>query len=107
MTKTQGHHQPVERMQKLTITIAGPAGAGAFPRAALKVFLGASPEGRAERRWKEDQANGEAFTPSRVLDGVHERDRRDRERTVSRLVRAKDAVLVGTTAMGIGETARV
>ena len=62
---------------------------------------------RAERRWKEHQEKGEAFTLSQVLDEVHERDRRDRERKVSPLVRAKDAVLVDNTAMGIEETARL
>ncbi len=78
-----------------------------FPDAELKIFLDASPETRAERRWKEHQEKGEAFTLAEVLDEVHERDNRDRERKVSPLVRAKDAVLVDNTAMGIEETARV
>jgi len=42
-----------------------------------------------------------------VLEEVHERDKRDRERKVSPLVRAADAVLVDNTAMGIEETARL
>ena len=78
-----------------------------FPHAELKIFLDASPEVRAERRWKEHQEKGEAFTLSQVLDEVHERDRRDRERKVSPLVRAKDAVLVDNTGLGIEETARL
>lgn len=78
-----------------------------FPRAELKIFLDASPEVRAERRWKEHQEKGETFTLGEVLDEVHERDRRDRERKVSPLVRAVDAVLVDNTAMGIEETARL
>jgi len=78
-----------------------------FPRAELKVFLDAAPEVRAERRWKEHQEKGEAFTLAEVLDEVRERDRRDRERSVSPLVRAADAVLVDNTAMGIEETARL
>ena len=78
-----------------------------FPNAELKVFLDASPETRAERRWKEHQEKGEAFTLAEVLDEVYERDRRDRERKVSPLVRATDAVLVDNTAMGIEETARL
>lgn len=78
-----------------------------FPNAELKVFLDASPETRAERRWKEHQEKGEAFTLAEVLDEVYERDRRDRERKVSPLVRAADAVLVDNTAMGIEETARL
>jgi CMP/dCMP kinase len=78
-----------------------------FPRAELKIFLDASPEVRAERRWKEHQEKGEAFTLEEVLEEVRVRDRRDRERKVSPLVRAKDAVLVDNTAMGIEETARL
>lgn len=78
-----------------------------FPRAELKIFLDASPEVRAERRWKEHQEKGEAFRLAEVLEEVRERDKRDRERKVSPLVRAKDAVLVDNTAMGIEETARL
>jgi cytidylate kinase len=78
-----------------------------FPRAELKIFLDASPEVRAERRWKEHQEKGERLTVPQVLDEVIERDRRDRERQVSPLVRAADAVLVDNTAMGIEETARL
>ena len=78
-----------------------------FPNAELKIFLDASPEERAERRWKEHQEKGEKMTLAEVFDEVIERDRRDRERKVSPLVRAGDAVLVDNTAMGIEETARL
>ena len=47
------------------------------------------------------------MTLAEVFDEVIERDRRDRERRVSPLVRAEDAVLVDNTAMGIEETARL
>jgi cytidylate kinase len=78
-----------------------------FPGAELKIFLDASPEVRAERRWKEHQEKGEAVSREEVLEEVRVRDQRDRERKVSPLVRAEDAVLVDNTAMGIEETARV
>jgi len=78
-----------------------------FPRAELKIFLEASPEVRAERRWKEHQEKGETMTLAQVLEEVRERDRRDRERKVSPLVRAADAVLVDNTAMDVEETARL
>jgi len=42
-----------------------------------------------------------------VLEEVKERDKRDRERKVSPLLKARDAVLVDNTAMGIEETARL
>ncbi len=78
-----------------------------FPRAELKIFLDASPEVRAERRWKEHQDKGDSFNLAQVLEEVRERDRRDRERKVSPLVRAADAVLVDNTAMDAEETARL
>lgn len=78
-----------------------------FPNAELKIFLEASPEVRAERRWKEHQAKGDSMSLAEALEEVHERDRRDRERAVSPLVRAADAVLVDNTAMDAEETARV
>jgi CMP/dCMP kinase len=78
-----------------------------FPDAELKIFLDASPEVRAQRRWKEHQEKGESLTLLEVLQEVRERDKRDRERKVSPLVKAKDAVLVDNTAMGIEETARL
>jgi cytidylate kinase len=78
-----------------------------FPHAELKVFLDASPEVRAERRWKEHQEKGDAVTLEQVLQEVRERDKRDRERKVSPLVRAADAILVDNTAMDVEETARL
>jgi cytidylate kinase len=78
-----------------------------FPHADLKIFLDASPEVRAERRQRELQEKGEALEVQKVLAEVHERDRRDREREMSPLVRAADAVLVDNTAMDAEETARV
>ncbi len=78
-----------------------------FPKAELKIFLDASPEVRAERRWKEHQEKGDKMTLAEVFEEVIERDKRDRERKVSPLRRAADAVLVDNTAMGIEETARL
>jgi cytidylate kinase len=78
-----------------------------FPNAELKIFLEASLDLRAERRWREHQERGDTMTLEEVLSEVRERDRRDRERNVSPLVRAADAVLVDNTAMGIEETARL
>ena len=57
--------------------------------------------------WKEHKQKGEHLTLAQVVEEVRERDKRDRERKVSPLVRAKDAVLVDNTAMDIEETARL
>ena len=78
-----------------------------LPEAELKIFLDAAPEVRAERRWKEHREKGEDLALAEVLQEVRARDRRDRERRVSPLVRAADAVLVDNTAMDVEETARL
>ena len=78
-----------------------------FPDAELKIFLTASPEIRAERRWREHQQKGDAIDLARTLEEIRERDRRDREREDSPLVRAKDAVVVDSTAMEPEEVARL
>jgi cytidylate kinase len=82
-------------------------GSVVFPHADLKIFLDASPEVRAGRRQRELEEKGETLEFARVLADVHERDRRDRKREMSPLVRAADAVVVDNTAMDAEETARV
>ncbi len=82
-------------------------GSVVFPDAQLKIFLTASPEVRAERRWREHEQKGDAIDLPRTLEEIHERDRRDSERSSSPLVRAKDAVVVDSTAMEPEEVARL
>ena len=78
-----------------------------FPKAELKIYLDASVEVRAERRWREHKEKGDALTLDQVMDEVRARDRRDREREASPLVRAAEAVVVDNSAMDVEETARV
>jgi CMP/dCMP kinase len=78
-----------------------------FPDAQLKIFLTASPEVRAQRRWREHQQKGDASDLARTLEEIHQRDRRDRERATSPLVQAEDAVLIDSTAMESEEVARL
>ena len=82
-------------------------GSVVFPDAQLKIFLTASPEIRAERRWREHQQKGDSIDLARTLEEIRERDRRDRERATSPLVRAQDAVVVDSTAMEAEEVARL
>ena len=82
-------------------------GSVVFPDAGLKIFLTASPEVRAERRWREHQQKGEAIDLARTLEEIRERDQRDRGRSTSPLVRAPDAVVVDSTAMEPEEVARL
>jgi cytidylate kinase len=82
-------------------------GSVVFPDAQLKIFLTASPEIRAQRRWREHEQKGDAIDLERTLEEIHERDRRDRERSTSPLVRAPDAVVVDSSAMEPDEVARL
>ena len=82
-------------------------GSVVFPDAGLKIFLTASPEVRAERRWREHEQKGDAIDLKTTLDEIRERDRRDLERSTSPLVRAADAVIVDSTAMEPEEVARL
>ncbi|MFZ0519450.1 MAG: (d)CMP kinase [Candidatus Acidiferrales bacterium] len=82
-------------------------GSVVFPDAQLKIFLTASPETRAERRWREHQQKGDAIDLQRTLEEIRERDRRDQGRATSPLVRAPDAVVVDSSAMEPEEVARL
>lgn len=63
-----------------------------FPDAELKIFMTASAEVRAERRFKELQDKDEAVTYEAVLTNVEERDRLDTTREDSPLIKAEDAI---------------
>src|SRR5579862_7714121 len=78
-----------------------------FPDADLKIYLTASPDVRAERRWREHQQRGDKVDLAATLEEVRERDRRDVERKTSPLKRADDAVLVDSSSMDITEVARL
>jgi cytidylate kinase len=70
-----------------------------FPNAELKLFLTASPEVRAERRYLELQAKGESPILEEVLADVNDRDYRDTHRAESPLRQADDAVVVDNSHM--------
>lgn len=76
-------------------------GSVVLPDATLKLFITASPEERARRRFEELRGRGEGPIYERVLQDVVERDRRDRERPVAPLVVTPDAVLIDTSALDI------
>lgn len=76
-------------------------GTAVFPDAPLKVFLTASAEERARRRHNQLKAKGESVNLGDLLRDLEARDARDRERPVSPLVPAKDAVMLDTTGMDI------
>ena len=70
-----------------------------FPEAELKLFLTASPEVRAERRYKELIEKGEQPVMADVLADVNDRDYRDTHRAESPLRQAEDAVVVDNSQM--------
>lgn len=72
-----------------------------FPDAPLKLFLTASAEERARRRHKQLKAKGESITIAHLLRELEARDARDRDRPVSPLVPAEDAVVLDTTGLSI------
>ena len=71
------------------------------PDAEAKLFVTASAEVRAERRFKELQGKGSDQSYQEVLAEVKERDKRDRERATAPLKPAADAVLIDTSEMSI------
>lgn len=74
-----------------------------FPDAEMKVFCNATPERRAERRFRELTEKGAAVTYEEVLANVTERDRIDMTRKESPLRQAEDAVMLDNSAMTIDE----
>lgn len=74
-----------------------------LPNANVKIFLTASIEERAKRRFQELQAKGYAVTLEKLQADIAARDKADSERRISPLVQAKDAVLLDTTGLSIAE----
>ncbi len=75
-----------------------------LPQAAVKLFLTASPEVRAQRRYAELQAKGKKDAYEQVLEDLRRRDRQDATRSVAPLRQAPDAVLLDTTELDIPQT---
>ena len=74
-----------------------------FPNAPLKIYLTASVEERAQRRYKQLKEKGESVNLSRLFQEIKKRDDRDRSRAASPLVPASDAHLIDSTEMTIDE----
>ena len=78
-------------------------GTTVFPDAELKIFVTASPEIRAQRRYDELQAKGEKGSYEEILENVKERDRIDTSRAVSPRRKADDAIELDNSHMTISE----
>jgi cytidylate kinase len=75
------------------------------PDAPAKLFVTASSEVRAHRRWSQLQAQGERVSQKDVLADIRRRDARDQGRAAAPLLRAHDAVLLDTSQMSISQAA--
>jgi len=73
------------------------------PEAPVKLFVTASPEARADRRWRQLVARGETVAYEDVLGDIRARDTRDSARAAAPLRPARDAALLDTTYMSIDE----
>ncbi len=71
------------------------------PNALAKLFVTATPEVRARRRWKQLHDRGDAITYEAMLADIQRRDERDAGRGAAPMVQAPDAVLLDTTEMDI------
>jgi len=72
-----------------------------FPDAALKIFLTASAEARAERRYKQLMEKGMSANITTLLQEIRARDERDSQRSVAPMQQAPGAILLDTTNMTI------
>ena len=75
-----------------------------FPRADVKIFLQASFEERAKRRWKENKERGLSLATEEVEAEMANRDRIDSQRETSPLRRAKGAIVINNTHFDIPQT---
>lgn len=78
-------------------------GTTVFPDAELKIFVTASPETRAQRRFNELKEKGHPATYEEILENVKQRDYIDQNREISPLRQAEDALLLDNSHLSIAE----
>ena len=74
-----------------------------FPNAKLKIFLIASPEVRAKRRYLELQNRGQEVNMLALIDDIKQRDSKDQTRVLSPLIPAEDSVVIDSSDMSLDE----
>jgi cytidylate kinase len=75
-----------------------------LPQAQLKIFLTASPEERAKRRYEELRLKGASDTFENVLAEIIKRDTQDSSREIAPLKPAEDAIIIDTTGLEVNES---
>ncbi|HET9532401.1 MAG TPA: (d)CMP kinase [Blastocatellia bacterium] len=76
-------------------------GTKVFPEAQVKLFLEADLDVRARRRWNEERGRGREASIEQISSELEERDRRDRGRAATPLIRADDAILLDTSDLDL------
>jgi CMP/dCMP kinase len=102
-------HKLVEEQRKIgaqhgnLVTEGRDQGSVVFPDARFKFYLTASPEERARRRARELRARGEIIDEREILEGIIERDEKDRTRSVGPLAIPQGAIVIDTTELSMEE----
>ena len=76
-------------------------GSKVFPNAKIKIFITASPEIRAQRRYKEMIMNGDDVSFNDILISINKRDEQDMSRAINPLIQAEDAILLDTSYLSL------
>lgn len=93
-----------EIAQKTSCIVDGrDIGTNVLPDCKFKIYLNASPEVRAKRRFEEEKSKGGTQTYEQVLREINERDFQDKNRAVAPLQKAKDALEIDTSGLTIDE----
>ena len=74
-----------------------------FPNADVKIYLDATPEERAKRRYKQNQILGIDMPYEEILENIKIRDKNDMEKEIGALKKAEDAIYIDSTNMTIEE----
>ena len=95
-----------EMAKKIDVIMEGrDIGTNVFPNADVKIYLDATPEERARRRFKQNEENGIKIPFDEILKNVKERDYIDSHREIAPLKKADEAIYIDSTGMTIEEEA--
>jgi cytidylate kinase len=78
-----------------------------FPNADAKIFLTASAEVRAKRRYKQLMGKDKGVSLAALVEQVEERDERDATRKSSPMIPAQDAIIIDSSSMSIDEVLKL
>ena len=74
-----------------------------FPNASLKIYLDASPEERAKRRYIQNQKKGIQMSYEEIVENIKTRDKIDMQKEIGALKKAEDAIYIDSTNLTIEE----